>query len=729
MSFDMPKVSVILPVYNVSEYLHTSLSSLTNQTLQEIEIICINDGSTDNSLEIIKEFAEKDSRIVVVDKKNEGQGIARNLGITMAKGEYIGFVDPDDWVKPDMYEKMYNQAKNLSSDIVICDLSKYIEAEDRYTKFNFFKEAISPFITKDIKVKPGEILDRELINKTLLVSPCYSWNKIYKSDMIKNNEVFFSDSRCFQDCIFVLKSHFIAEKISYIDEELYIYRIRRTSTLRSLSTKSKGSLRTIFDLKNFLQEQGKLDEFYYNLEWFMVMNAIYHYKDFTQKDKKEHLRVLSTLLEKETFETLKHRICPHKNVLENIFSVKNTPNRKIVTILGLKIKFKNTPKNLDDFLREFEEKQQKYEKDCYVLYDCLYDDLAECIDAYSLFCYMKSKGIKAYYVLLRTSSLYKELLAENKLENIVVLEDKCSKNPAKTIEKIFDVLLRAKCVLTSFGSGSDKVDEFFANNKFIEYVFVQHGPTYIETRVIGGYISPTRYNKILVSSENEKEIFLRNGWSEDRLIKAGLPRWDLLNKSSNNEKSLLFMFTWRRLQGSRFEKSLYKKRILSLLNNEDLHNYLKSGGIKMYFAEHHALKNNSNIDFDISHPEISFIDSGKISEYIKKCSLLVTDFSSVSFDFMFQDKPVIFYPLDKDDKVLSYSEQVDIRCFCDMQSKLPNILFSENDVIEKIKYYVEREFEIESNVKENYRKFFYVKENIRQKIAEILEQFCNKEQV
>ncbi len=125
-----PKVSIVLPIYNVSEYLRKSLNSLVKQTLQEIEIICINDGSTDNSLEIVKEYAKRDNRIVVVDKKNEGQGIARNLGINMAKGEYIGFVDPDDWVKPDMYEKMYNQAKKFSSEIVICDLSKYVEEKN-----------------------------------------------------------------------------------------------------------------------------------------------------------------------------------------------------------------------------------------------------------------------------------------------------------------------------------------------------------------------------------------------------------------------------------------------------------------------------------------------------------------------------------------------------------------------------------------------------------------------
>ena len=101
------KVSIIIPVYNVEKYLQKCLESLVNQTLKEIEIICINDGSTDKSEEILKIFAQKDDRIIVVNKENEGQSVARNVGIKLAKGEFLGFVDSDDWVDLDFFEKLY----------------------------------------------------------------------------------------------------------------------------------------------------------------------------------------------------------------------------------------------------------------------------------------------------------------------------------------------------------------------------------------------------------------------------------------------------------------------------------------------------------------------------------------------------------------------------------------------------------------------------------------------
>ena len=104
----MPKVSIIVPTYNVENYLRECMDSIVGQTLKDIEIICINDGSTDGSLEILKNYAAKDPRIIIVDKKNEGYGVGMNIGLERASGEYIGIVEPDDFVPDNMYEDLYN---------------------------------------------------------------------------------------------------------------------------------------------------------------------------------------------------------------------------------------------------------------------------------------------------------------------------------------------------------------------------------------------------------------------------------------------------------------------------------------------------------------------------------------------------------------------------------------------------------------------------------------------
>ena len=119
-----PTVSIIVPIYNVEKYLGRCLDSLLAQTLKNIEIIAVNDGSTDLSLKILKEYSIKDSRIKIINKPNGGVSSARNEGIQLASGEFIGFVDPDDWVDPEMYEDMVNHAKNEKADIVMCS---YIE--------------------------------------------------------------------------------------------------------------------------------------------------------------------------------------------------------------------------------------------------------------------------------------------------------------------------------------------------------------------------------------------------------------------------------------------------------------------------------------------------------------------------------------------------------------------------------------------------------------------------
>ncbi len=122
-----PKVSVVLPVYNVAAYLPKCLESLLNQTLKEIEIICVNDCSPDNSLEILKQYAAKDNRIKIIDQTNTGPGVARNNGIKAATGEYVGFVDPDDWAEPEMFAKMYTAAIEQNADIVECGVKIYNE--------------------------------------------------------------------------------------------------------------------------------------------------------------------------------------------------------------------------------------------------------------------------------------------------------------------------------------------------------------------------------------------------------------------------------------------------------------------------------------------------------------------------------------------------------------------------------------------------------------------------
>ena len=152
----MTKVSIIVPVYNVEKYLKRCLDSLVNQTLKDIEIICVNDGSTDGSLAILNEYVRNDDRIVVINQENSGQSVARNRGIDVAKGEYLGFVDSDDWVSEDYFERLHNSAIQNNAEIAVGGIIRLHRFNRR--KFLTFDKEI---VTSDIILK-FELCDMQI---------------------------------------------------------------------------------------------------------------------------------------------------------------------------------------------------------------------------------------------------------------------------------------------------------------------------------------------------------------------------------------------------------------------------------------------------------------------------------------------------------------------------------------------------------------------------------------
>ena len=179
------KVSVIVPVYNVEKYLERCLDALVNQTLTDIEIICVNDGSTDNSLEILDRYSKKDERIFVLNQENKGVSIARNEALKLAKGEFIGFVDSDDWVDIDYYEKLYNAAKNNDCDIATASIIRKKEESQKY-KIKYDKECIF----ENLQYK---------LNICDIPNCCYVCNKIFKKEIIKDKN--FKESVYFEDIL------------------------------------------------------------------------------------------------------------------------------------------------------------------------------------------------------------------------------------------------------------------------------------------------------------------------------------------------------------------------------------------------------------------------------------------------------------------------------------------------------------------------------------------------
>ena len=218
-------ISIIVPVYNVEKYLQKCLTSLVKQTLKNIEIILVNDGSTDSSVSIIEEYQKQYPTVKVIHQKNSGGGAGgpRNSGIEAARGEYIGFVDSDDWTSPSMFEELYLKVKETDSDIVICDYKMYWQNEGRFTSS---WEDRDRYIWKKYLNKWTEPFKANEMKYALLLT-VYPWRKMYKKKLLQSHGIRFPVGMIFDDIPFHWQTLVCASKISTIDRPLYFYRRER----------------------------------------------------------------------------------------------------------------------------------------------------------------------------------------------------------------------------------------------------------------------------------------------------------------------------------------------------------------------------------------------------------------------------------------------------------------------------------------------------------------------
>lgn len=240
-----PKVSVIVPVYNVEKYLRQCLDSIINQTLDDIEIICVDDGSTDGSLSILREYTNKDSRIYILQQQNLRAGIARNNGLKIAKGKYLSFLDSDDFFELDMLEKMYNKAEEDKSDIVICSWNSYDEKRQKIARdFIIDKKYInmSPFNPSDVA---DELFDIFKPNP---------WTKLFNHEFFRKNNLQFEGCVCCNDLTCICTALCLANKISVIDDICVHY---RTCQSNNLTANRKNHLNSIIHAVNKLEENLK----------------------------------------------------------------------------------------------------------------------------------------------------------------------------------------------------------------------------------------------------------------------------------------------------------------------------------------------------------------------------------------------------------------------------------------------------------------------------------------
>lgn len=291
----MVKVSVIVPIYNAEQYLEQCLDSIVNQTLKDIEIILIDDGSTDGSAEICKKYLY-DSRVTYYRKENEGLAAARDDGMLRANGEYIGFVDSDDWIKLDMYEKMYKAAKSNDSDIVFCNCQ---QNEDGHIFTPEMPEgAYDREEIKEILLKTLAYIGKNGSKRAIRWSNCL---RIYKVETLKKNAIRFDRRlRRSQDLQLTYEATLVAQNYYYIAEPLYHNRVVADSLSRGY-TKNMWPLYTYLieilykDTENF-KEIDLMDQMHLRAFFFATDCIENEMKPLCPNDKKTKIKFIEQIM-------------------------------------------------------------------------------------------------------------------------------------------------------------------------------------------------------------------------------------------------------------------------------------------------------------------------------------------------------------------------------------------------------------------------------------------------
>ena len=230
-------ISILMPIYNASSYLRQALDSVVEQALDNIEIICINDGSTDDSLEIIQEYAKNDKRIIVIDKPNSGYGDSMNHGLGIAKGEYIAILEPDDWYEANILSILYGLAKQNNLDVIKCDFYQYSNQTQQNKQYHLFKPD-----------QCNKVVDSNEDKFIYSLQPSI-WSAIYKRSFLNKNNIRFLNTpgASYQDTSFNFKVFALAQRVMFMDTPLIHYRIDNNQSSINNIVKKLPNIDTEYD--------------------------------------------------------------------------------------------------------------------------------------------------------------------------------------------------------------------------------------------------------------------------------------------------------------------------------------------------------------------------------------------------------------------------------------------------------------------------------------------------
>lgn len=672
------KVSVIVPIYNVEQYLERCLESLVNQTLEEIQIILVNDGSPDNSQVIIDKYVEKyPEKVIGLKKENGGLSDARNYGIPYAKGEYIGFVDSDDYLDVTMYEKLYEKAKETDSDIVTCGYYGIDEEADSYRYFQ-----------RGNMVQYGMSLHDN--PKLLYTNAPYAWNKLYRKELFLETGIRFPKGKIYEDIATIYPLMLYANRISKVDEALYYYILKREGAITAtFSDKILQMYHSLGIMNELYMKAGKFEEFEEVLGFINLKHTILRFRDFSLytnrrlqfkmvregfdhlnkyfKDWKHNQTFFNFYFSKKKFTKIvsKYKITWYayslipngilhfckkigkvfkkalwaftkRSYINKYYYVKKWRKSKLVENQVLFESFHGTSLNDSPFAMMKELAKDKNFNIYYTSKKNLLSEHQKILDSYNL------TNVKL--VALGTRKYQKILATSKYLINNVSF-------PPYFIRREGQIYLNTwhGTPLKTLGKKMAKGIQDMSNmqRNFLQSSYLLHPNQYTMDHMMEDYNLNNLYTgKVILNGYPRNAIFLDEVAAQSIREKYKM----------GNKEVFAYMPTWRGKMSSSANSGSYQEEVEDILQKFD--DTLNDNQI-MYVNLHPLVKDKIEID-GFKHI-VKFPDNIDNYSFLNAVDILITDYSSVFFDFSIARKPIVLFMYDYEEYMAERGMYMDVK--------------------------------------------------------------------
>ena len=729
-----PRITYVVPTMNGELYLPRCIESIRRQTVEDIEIICIDDGSQDLAGEIMDRYASLDARIRVVHQENKGVGESRNVGIRLARGEFISFVDGDDYIAPETASVALDRCERSHLDFCSYDMHG----------FNYATRETVPFFWNVCRQIAHTPVDRvvSLDDFKCLRLSVSSNLSLYRLAFLKSNGLFFPGVVYGEDMIFTFTVLARAKRFMVLNRQYYNYRRGQPSsavTRFSAGNKTRDAFSVQRDkymaLCSLYRDVYRASSSEHLMKLFrenVIIDLLYY------GERSEEMRRLFAqgvwndldmpkIVEGDVDAALFGRKCALERELEKLRAMPSPP---IADSPHVVVNAPPLPRAVARKLASIARARRTVKHDTYIVTGQLNSATNEPIDSWTFFSWLQKNGIPSRYVIWRQHEFYAEITRRGMLKDVIALNGD-GVGDYEFLDRTADVLPRTKAVVQENSALNYGLRKWIVEESDIAHVFLQHGVFFTAfspavARILG------QFDFVNVASERERRFILDrtpqgSTLTPEKLVIGGLPRWDLLNDESGDSDTgnvVFVMLTWRSSFSagiSRLRQSAYYNRLREFLSEKNVVR-MKENGVRIVLAPHHHLANIiKNLDFGVP---VEVASPRSVSYWIRHAKMLVTDFSSVSIDFLFQNKPVAYWILDRDDfrldrtihddggKVASAVKELDA---------LFNVMHSSREVVDAVCRYANAGFALEPENQAIAESFFAHKHDICRHLYTALE--------